>query len=147
MKVVLISCVSPKKSLKPGQKVAAKDLYVSPLFRMAWQYAEKQNPDSIYILSAKYGLIKPDCKIATYNKSLNNVSASQRKEWSNRVIESLLNENVDLQHDEIIILAGHNYSRYLTSKIANCRLPYRENKCKGIGYILKFLKNEIGESK
>ena len=53
-KVVLISCVS-KKLL---HKSMAQDLYVSPLFQKNLQYAKSLNSDKIFILSAKYGLLK-----------------------------------------------------------------------------------------
>ena len=46
-RIVLISCVS-KKLPHPAR---AKDLYVSPLFRLNLQYARKLQPDAIYILS------------------------------------------------------------------------------------------------
>lgn len=147
MKVVLISCVSKKMELAPNQKVAAKDLYVSTMFRLAWQYAQTFKPDRIYILSAKHGLLRPDTEIASYNQTLNSASAAKRREWADEVMKSLRNEGIDPQRDEVIILAGQNYSRYLAPQIAHCRQPYRENGCKGMGYILKFLKDEIEKSK
>ena len=53
-KVTLISCVSKKLDLKSK----AQDLYQSPLFKKKLAYAEQINSDEIYILSAKYGLLK-----------------------------------------------------------------------------------------
>ncbi len=66
-RIILISCVSQKldKSAK------AKDLYISPLFKKKFSYAKSLNPDQIFILSAKYGLVKPDDKIAPYDVLLN----------------------------------------------------------------------------
>jgi len=49
MRIVLISCVA-KKEKTPK---LAKDMYVSPLFKGAYQYANKIKADKIFILSAK----------------------------------------------------------------------------------------------
>lgn len=147
MKVVLVSCAAKKAMLRPGEKTAAKDLYTSPMFKMAWEYARQLKPDRIYILSAKHGLLRPDTKIATYNQTLNAASAAKRREWANEVMKSLCNEGINPQRDEVIILAGQNYSCYLAPQIAHCRQPYQEHGCKGMGYILKFLKDEVKKSK
>jgi hypothetical protein len=52
-KVILISCVSKKRSLKSK----ARDLYISALFKKNLHYALQQKPEQIFILSAKYGLV------------------------------------------------------------------------------------------
>ena len=144
-KIVLISCSSKKVSLKKGQKIKAINLYDSALFKKAWEYAQLLKPDRVYILSAKHGLVKPDDLLATYNKSLNNASAEERKNWSAGILQSLKKEGIDLNKDNIIILAGENYWKYLAPHLGNKSLPYRENNCKGIGYILKFLNDEINK--
>ena len=51
-KIVLISCVSKKRSYKSK----TKDFYISPLFEKSLAYAHKLKPDAIFILSAKYGV-------------------------------------------------------------------------------------------
>lgn len=145
-KIVLVSCSAKKIPLKKGEKIEAKHLYASTLFKKSWEYAQLLKPDSIYILSAKYGLVKPDDLLATYNKSLNDAKAKERKEWTAKVIDSLKREGVDLNKDNIIILAGESYWKYLAQQLGNLSLPYREKKCKGIGYILKFLNDEISKS-
>ena len=58
----LISCVKSKPC-------AAKDMYISPLFRYMYSYAKKRC-SKVYILSAKYGLIPENAPIAPYNKHL-----------------------------------------------------------------------------
>ena len=63
MKIALISCVSKKQELSDGEKVKAKDLYISPLFKMAYDYAKKLDVDRVFILSAKHGLLSPDKEI------------------------------------------------------------------------------------
>lgn len=144
-KIVLISCSAKKIPLKKGKKIEAKNLYDSALFKKAWEYAQLLKPDRVYILSAKHGLVKPDNLLATYNKSLNDASAAERKKWSAGILQSLKKEGIDLNEDSIIILAGENYWKYLVPQLGNMCLPYRENHCKGIGYILKFLNDEISK--
>lgn len=145
MKVVLVSCAAKKRNLAQGQTVAAKDLYVSPLFKMAWQYAVKMNPDRIYILSAKHGLVPPNKKIGTYNQTLNDASTAERKRWAAEVLSALRNEGLNLSKDQFVILAGNNYSQFLLPALKHYSLPYQDNGCAGMGYILQFLKNEIGK--
>ena len=65
--IVLISCVSQKLS----HRAKAKDLYVSTLFRLNLKYAKILNPDAIYILSAKHGLLSLEQEIEPYEQTLN----------------------------------------------------------------------------
>lgn len=134
-KVVLISCVSKKLPYK----AKAKDIYTSPLFKMNLKFANSFNPDKIFILSAKYGLVKLEEEIEPYNKTLNNMSDEEIKEWSNKVIKKL-KENFDLEKDDFIFLAGERYRRYLIKDIKNYKIPL---KGLGIGKQLKFLKENV----
>ena len=143
MKIVLISCSATKQQLPPGAKVAAKDLYISSLFKKAWQYAQLLSPDKIFILSAKHALLKPTDMIETYNQSLTNASTETRKEWTNKVLSSLEAEGINLAKDEIIILAGKSYWQHLAPKLGNVQLPYVKNNCRGIGCMLRFLNNQL----
>lgn len=145
MKIVLISCAAKKAKLRQGEKIAAKDLYTSPMFKMAWEYATKLKPDRIYILSAKHGLVNPQQKLEHYNQTLNDASTAERRRWAEDVLKSLQREGVNLNKDQVTILAGNSYSQYIVPHIKNCSLPYKENGCTGMGYILKFLKNEISK--
>lgn len=77
-KAVLISCVSKKLP----HKAKAKDLYISPLFKLNLAYAQSLNPDVIYILSAKYVLLDLDAEIEPYDETLNNISSSQVRAWA-----------------------------------------------------------------
>lgn len=72
--IAFISCVKKKQN----KSCMAKDLYCSPLFRSAYAYAQKR-ADKIYILSAKYGLLKETDIIAPYNLTLNSMSESDKK--------------------------------------------------------------------
>jgi len=140
--IVLISCVSQKQQLEKGQKVAAKELYTSPLFKKSWAYANKLNPDTIYILSAKYGLLKPETQVTTYNETLNDKKAAERRDWSEKVLKALKAEGVDLKKEKFIILAGKSYYQYLLGedKIEKYELPMEGL---GIGKRLHYLNERI----
>lgn len=131
-KIVLISCVSVKLS----HKARAEELYISPLFKYGLAYAKKLQPDKIYILSAKYGLLELDEIIEPYNITLNTMSSTEIKIWSEKVL-SKLKEKVNLDVDQIIFLAGENYRKYLIPHIKNYFIPL---KGLGIGKQLKYLK-------
>lgn len=143
MKIALISCVSKKQELSDGEKIKAKDLYISPLFKMAYDYAKKLDVDRVFILSAKHGLLSPDKEIGYYNETLLNKSTKECKDWAEDVLQSLKREKVDLSKDTFYLLAGKKYYQYLLGegKIENYRLPY--DGLKGIGYILNFLKSQL----
>ena len=134
MKIVLVSCASKKLPYKSK----AKDLYISPLFKFNIKYARSLNPDKIFILSAKHGLIELNEEIEPYNKTLNNMSLKEIKEWSDKVISQLKNAT-DIKKDEIIFLAGERYRKYLTPHIVNYKIPL---KGLGIGKQLKYLKSK-----
>jgi len=132
MKVVLLSCVSKKLS----HKAKARDLYISPLFRLGLKYAESLHPDKIFILSAEYGLIDLETEIAPYNRTLNTMSVAESLVWADKVLLQL-NNSVDLKNDEFVFLAGERYRKHLVPHMTNYNVPM---KGLGIGKQLKYLK-------
>ena len=118
-KVVLISCVSKKRSYK----TKARDLYVSALFKKNLQYALKLKPDQIFVLSAKYGLVSLDEEIEPYDLTLNTMSANEVKKWAEGVVRDLASRS-DLQQDEFIFLAGAKYRKYLVEHLAHVEIPF-----------------------
>jgi len=117
-KIVLISCVSKKLH----HKSKAQDLYVSPLFQKNLQYAKFLKPDKIFILSAKYGLLRFDEEIEPYDKTLNKMRSNEIKEWANSVLNQLQKVS-DLNKDEFVFLAGNNYRKFLLPYIKNYKIP------------------------
>lgn len=147
--IVLISCVSKKRTVISK----AKEMYISPLFKMSMEYAEKLNPDKIYILSAKHHLLEVDDEIEPYNVTLSNVpkskrnsdlnvlNAQEKKEWGQKVLE-LLDEKTNLKEDEYIILAGNAYLKPISSGLKDVNFAVPLDKLP-IGKRLSFLKKEI----
>lgn len=139
---VLISCVSKKKDT--DRPIEARLLYNSTLFHKAWAYAEALKPNKTLILSAKYGLIDPETRISTYNETLKGKPVAERKAWAEDVLAKFRNKfGYNKEEDEVIILAGEAYYKYLIGegRIERYTLPYKG--CRGIGYILSFLTKEI----
>ncbi len=118
-KIVLISCVSKKRSVKSE----ARDLYISALFKKNLQYALKLKPDQIYILSAKYGLVALDEEIKPYDVTLNNMPTAGVKQWAADVIRELSSQ-ADLQEDQFVFLAGAKYRKYLVEHLAHVEIPF-----------------------
>ena len=72
--IIIISCISKKLP----HKAKAKDLYISALFKLSFQYAKSLNVNDIYILSAKYGLLPLDQEVEPYEQTLNRMSKRER---------------------------------------------------------------------
>jgi hypothetical protein len=118
-KIILISCVSKKRSYKSK----ARDLYISPLFKKNLKYALKLQPDQVFILSAKYGLVSLDEEIEPYDVTLNTMSAKEIKDWSAAVLRDLAGQT-DLQQDQFIFLAGPKYRKYLVEHFTHFEIPF-----------------------
>ena len=132
--VVLSSCVSKKLP----HKAKARDLYISPLFRMNLKYAQRFSPYKVFILSAKYGLVELDEEIEPYDVTINNMSAGERRAWATKVVFQI-QEHCDLAKDHFVILAGQKYRQYLLSHLKSYEIPLAGLP---IGKQLQFLKKE-----
>lgn len=146
-KIILISCVSQQGN----EKTKARHLYTSTLFKLSWEYAHKQNPDKIFILSGLHYLLDIDKEIEPYDVTLKNISKNKRRPgqtvltpkekvaWGNKVIEQLSKE-ADLQNDEFIVLAGMDYIKPIIKNISRFENPLEGLR---IGERNKFLKEKI----
>ncbi len=133
-RIVLISCVSKKSSAK----TQVEDMYQSPLFKYNLKYAKSLTPDKIFILSAKYGLLRLEEEIEPYEETLNNKNLKEIEDWSQKVLEKL-GALVSLENDEFIFLAGEKYRRFLLPKMKNYKIPLEGL---GIGKQLGWLKEK-----
>ena len=129
--IVLISCVSKKLE----RKSTAESLYISSLFKKNLTYAKSLKPNEIYILSAKYGLLKLTDEIEPYDKTLNNMRSNDIKEWSKTVLTQLKSVS-NLQNDEFTFLAGEKYRKFLIPELSKVKIPMKGLK---IGKQLQWL--------
>jgi Family of unknown function (DUF6884) len=110
--VYLVSCVS-QKQLQP---CAARDLYISDLFRKARRYVEASGCPW-FVLSAEYGLVSPDQVIAPYERTLNKMGVAHRRAWAERISRQLAEAVPDLSH--VVFLAGERYREFLAGHLAS----------------------------
>jgi hypothetical protein len=133
--VVLISCVSKKLP----HRAKAKDLYISPLFRMNLAYARQFVPEKVFILSAKYGLVALDEEIEPYDVTLNRMSAKERRSWAAKVVAQL-QKTCDLDRDHFVVLAGKKDRQHLLPHLKSYDVPFEGVP---IGKQLQFLKEAL----
>lgn len=118
--IVLISCVSKKLPYR----AKAKDLYVSTLFKLNLKYAEILEPDDIFILSAKHGLLPLDKEIDPYKQTLNTMRSGEIKQWASLVFEQI-KDICSIEETEFVFLAGDKYRKYLLPHLKNAQIPLK----------------------
>jgi len=133
--MVLIGCVKTKAA----HRCQCEVLYQSDLFKKSLRFARSLNPDSIFVLSAKYGLVPLDRTIDPYEETLNRKPVKQVREWAAQVI-SELEALSDLRRDRFTFLAAERYRRFLTPHLTHYEVPMQGL---GIGKQLQFLKEHF----
>jgi hypothetical protein len=111
--ILLVTCVKAKGT----QPAAARDLYVSPLFRKQRAYAEHRGLPW-FILSAEHGLVAPDEWLAPYERYLPDTPRSFRQAWGHWVTERLELVGGDLRGTTIEIHASDAYVQALRAPMA-----------------------------
>lgn len=103
--LALVSCTK----LKASSPCRAADLYrPSTFFRLAYAYASREAARTM-ILSAKYGLLRPDTTVAPYEQTLATASWAERKEWAARVHAQLRDSPEYRDATSVLWLAGESY--------------------------------------
>jgi hypothetical protein len=128
MRIALVVCCGQKL----GRAAPAGELYTSPLFRKAAAYARTFG--GWYILSAKYGLVRPEAVIQPYDCTLLNMPAADRLAWGRRVAEQMAGEGI--VGARFIALAGAKYTEPLVRAGVSLETPL---KGLGIGRQLAWL--------
>ena len=103
-RIALVGCVKTKRQ---GTH-EAKDLYVSPLFVRRRAYVERLGLPW-FILSAAHGLVAPEERLHDYERTLNRMTAGERRAWGERVIEDLRTRLGDLAGLVVEVHAGSHY--------------------------------------
>lgn len=110
--LLLVACVKEKLSVP----AAARDLYVSPLFRKEREYAEHSGLPW-FILSAEHGLVAPDEWHSPYERYLPETAPSFRWAWGTWVVERLELLTGSLADRTIEIHAGSTYVEALRAPL------------------------------
>ena len=133
--IILLSC-SARKTAHP---VPAAELYQGTLFKASLAWAQQQQPDAIYILSAKHHLVEPDRVLQPYDLTLNDMPIAELRRWSDAVLEQLKSAT-DIERERFIILAGDKYRRFLMPHLRNVELPLEGMR---IGEQVQFLQRQV----
>ncbi len=142
----IVSCGKKKiwdESPEAGP-VTAENLYTGQFTRKSIEYAKRFHQNSWCILSAKYGFLYPDEVVkGPYNECFHNKASHPITPDE----LSLQIKSMGLDKYERIIILGGNY---YTSMIMNL-FPEKEvynplDQCKGIGYMMKRLKDSMDNS-
>lgn len=106
--LVITSCSKRKKTDDPEMEMPAEDLYQGRLVQNTRDLCMEAGWDH-RIISAKYGLIKPDDVISTYEQTLN--SKEESDELRSEVLPGLAEILGD--YDHILVMAGKHYRRII----------------------------------
>lgn len=112
--LLLVACVKEKLAIP----AAARDLYVSPLFKKEREYAERAGLPW-FILSAEHGLLVPDEWLSPYERYLPDTPPSFRWAWGTWVIERLELLTGSLDGRTIEVHAGATYVDALRGALAS----------------------------
>jgi hypothetical protein len=139
--IVFLMCGKDKEKFK----TRAKYLYKSKRFQKSLQYAKiLANENYIFILSAKHGLLELEIEIEPYDKSIYDMSITEKDEWAKMVI-SKLKTKVDIDNNNFIFLTDDFYSEYLCKHLSHFELPLNGlNQNEHLSWFFKIL-NEKGE--
>lgn len=104
VRVGLVGCGKQKRA----GSWPARELYTSPLFRLALAEAER-SCDEVCVLSALHGLVPLDRVIASYDTSLYDKCADARRGWAHTAGEELGHRFSGLCV-ELVLYAGEGYA-------------------------------------
>lgn len=134
-RIGLVACAAAKTP----HPAAARDLYVSPLFRKAAAWAEA-NTDRWYVLSAAHHLVRPDTVLEPYDARLGTRTGPPVQEWAARTAEQIRAALTEVPEPHLVVLAGKQYRTMLPLVDAPYEVPMRGL---GIGQQLRWLTERL----
>lgn len=106
----LVSCVGTKRQFP----ALAKSLYISDWFIKARRVVEMEGW-RWFVLSAKHGLLDPEEPIEPYEKTLDTMSAAERRSWASEVWKVLEPHLAEVR--SVVFFAGRKYREHLESRL------------------------------
>jgi len=132
--IVIIPCGARKLT----HKAMAKDIYIGSYAVMCKRYARSLVDDKfIFILSAKYGLLKMTDKIEPYSLTLGQAGAITLKQVREQVIA------FGILEEDCIAIGGKRYTDLCRAIWQNCKTPLQDNIKGGNGMQLQWMKQQI----
>jgi hypothetical protein len=101
---IFIACSKTKRTYK----TEAKNLYQGALFKKSLKYAQILS-NTVFILSAKYGLLSLDEEIEPYEKSLMSMNKSEKLEWGVKVKNQMIKNKLK---PPFMFLTGTVYNQF-----------------------------------
>lgn len=143
MAIALIAC--SRKKADGISKGKAVEIYDSDIFNKSYEYAERKvGKENIYILSAKYHVLRPDDVIEKYSKYLADYDSDYRKAWTDEVKKELRRKGVldeeGICKEKCYMLAGEDYIQYLRECFPNRVEIFDKRR---FGQIMKYLNREL----
>ncbi|MCW6681599.1 peroxide stress protein YaaA [Aerococcaceae bacterium NML160702] len=136
--IAFIGCCKTKKD----HACTALEMYQGHIFKKSYMYVKKKYPNAkVYILSAKYGLLKLDEEIEPYELTLNTFRDAEIKNWSKRVYKQLCREEISFD-SEAVFLCGVEYYKYLQRLFETTTIPMKGLR---MGKRLQWLNKQLEE--
>jgi hypothetical protein len=135
----IVSCGKAKiwdKNAKAGP-TKAKDVYTGPFVRKCQEYARKFYPNSWFIISSKYGFLRPNDIIPVpYNVCFNDRKTNPIN------LEKLKAQAAKRRlgrFGKIVVLGGRNYVAMMEKVFGHERIDAPLSGCRAIGFMMKRL--------
>ncbi len=149
-KIALIACSKAKHPDSHHQPIPAKDLYTGQLFQAAWAYANALGlaDEQIFVLSAKFCLVKAWPALYYYDDTLTRQRVQQRRSWARGVLAQM-EAAFTLEGLEVYVLAGKLYRQYLITPLEDKRARIHLPVPAGLGYAQQvgWLKKQVQKGK
>lgn len=120
----------------------ARDLYNSLWFRKASAVADMFG-DDWFVLSALHGLVHSMSVIRPYDSSLNDMDASRRKKWSEKVVGQI---QESIEPCTLVIMAGKKYRQGITESLTDYTVIVPMMGL-GIGEQLRWMNQKLSQRK
>ena len=101
----------------------AKDLFCSNFFKNTYKYASLLNPDYIYIITSKYGIVSQEEIISSYKKDVYSIDKNNLIENNLTFIQDLTNKT-NLVEDEFILLCKERHNKLIVPWLINYSCPF-----------------------
>ena len=139
MKIALIGCSKTKAA--QCDPLPARSLYRGALFRKSLAYAEQvYEADLIFVLSALHGAVQLDQHLCRYDLTLSDLPIDDRIEWGLEVQEDIARYVPPGVEVEYCVLAGQQYTRWLTWLPPGTKFPIRDLL---IGKAMQWLNSQL----
>lgn len=136
--IVFIGCCKTKREYP----CTALEMYQGHIFKKSYLYVKKKYPQAkVYILSAKYGLLRLDKEIKPYELTLNTFRDAEIKKWSKGVYKQLVQEGIS-SDEEAIFLCGVKYYKYLQRLFKSVVIPMKNMP---MGKCMQWLNRQLEE--